>query len=318
MPEYSGANGSVTTAGVSTPGSGPQVTQAVSGDVRNWRVTETRSAPTYRASNTRLGTGRVAGVQDWNGSFEQWGLTPRFWPGDWISFIGYTAPTSSVPGSVGKIYSGDSRVSEVSIRWNWRDNEVPQITTSFEANGGLFEGTGLFQDTSIPNPPAVCGLKLKYFLPGFNDYQEWLNISSVTWTVRAENPVVVNSSSYDSFSKFCYTERLRGPIDFDLDILEDHNHMGLLFLPVTGVIRPIGADVKIKIYVNATEFWAINFARIDGVSDLLVDPETANVIEQTVNLKMQGFTGAFNSGVAQEGNITDPKFLLRWPFTLGV
>ena len=319
MAEHSGSFGVVDLQGISVPWYA--VSLVPEGNMRNWRITETQSSPTYRASNTRLGTGRVAGVQDWSGSFEQWGLVPRFWPGDWINLIGYTAPNSGVRNSVGVTYTGGARVSEVSIRYNWRDNEVPQITTSFEANGGLFEGAGSYQDISVPSPPSVCSLKAEYRLSGSDNFQEWINISSITWTIRAENPVVVNSSSYSALTGLCHTERLRGPIDFDLDILEDNNTAGLLYLPATGAARPICADMQIKLFTTSSLFWAINFVKNDGVSDLVVDPETSNVIEQTVNLKMQGFSKAFNVAaptIPQVGSIIDPLTNTRWPFTLGV
>jgi len=275
--------------------------------VRNWRLSVESNPPMYRASNTKIGTGRLNGQVNWNGSFEHYGLSPLVLPGQEFSFAGYTAPSNDTKGGTGSLYSGIARVSEVSLNWNWRDNEPPSTSVAFQAAGILAENlTGADPtDVSIPEPSSICGLKIQYnhASVGPSAVYTWPNIARATLRFSADNPIFSNSSTISG--GFCYVDSVQGPLDFDLTIVEDNQSMhdvrgaGTAFNP--------GDDLRLLLYVDAATFWLLEWAKIDSFSDLTVEIDTGRVIEQTVNLKMNGFY----NGV--EGQIVHPNTSILWP-----
>lgn len=282
---------------------------AVENTLRDWNISKTLNSPSYRASGGRQGTGRVKGFHDWSGSFSQYTLNPKLWPGDSFIFNGYTAP-DAYPTMTGTTFSGTARVDEIVLRWNWDNNEIPNCQVNFSGAGPLTQNNGAaqLQDLSVPNPTSICGLKVEF--GASLDEEEWLNISNIEWRIRAENPDYRNSSTIDTGD--CYVGRLRGPLDFDLDITEDYNKFQSIAGDRTSADNIFGEDddLRLRIFIDATNFWLIEWARVDGFSNLSIDVENGTVLRQTVNLKMNGFSG----GVM--GQIVDPSGtpVTRWPY----
>lgn len=308
--------------------------------VQNWNVSLVSNPPFYRASNTRLGTGRVNGINDWTGSFNQYGVWAplanggasgrNLFPGDRFVFQGFTNPDPTNPlyNQSGRTYTGSAIVSEVNLRWNWRDNEIPMQTVSFEGDGPLEEAPQPFAnpivgtnpalpDLSIPNPQSVCGLKIAYSIPSLQApiFVDWFDVASASLTLRTENIPYINSSTVDNFG-VCFVRRTPGPLDFDCDILEDNNSMNHETTGVLPVNQPrftVGDDLILNLYVDPIRFWQLRFVKVSGISDLTVNIETGDIIDQTVNLQMNGFLNI--SGTPTAGFISDPSAAVVWPNT---
>jgi hypothetical protein len=291
--------------------------------VKNWSLTVETSPPTYRASNTKLGTGRVAGRFDWSGTFEQITLAPdtMLWPGNEISIQLYTAPDSGIPESAGRVYTGTAIISEIALTWNWRDEEIPMTVISFQAASVLVEdvGTPPTDNTIIPDPVSICGLKIKYYDKADPAVlQEWYNVARAELRFTAENTEVNNSSNYVPAG--CYVDRTRGPIDFNLSILEDNDAMLNLGSSVAASVNHISIqdNPEIRLYTNSalSTYWKLQWAHIMSVNDLTVDIETGKIIEQTVNLGMQGFRYTDEGDDEQiTGQIVHPDTTVLWPNT---
>jgi len=273
--------------------------------VRNWSIGVQSNAPSYRASNTNLGTGRVKGVEDWSGSFEQITSFPALFPGDTFTFKGFCGAADGSSTGTGVTWSGLAIVSEVAITWDWRSNEIMSSTTTFESKGALTitPADDNVSDTSVPDLSSICGIKVEFYnvTPA---WVTWDNIARVDLRLRSENPTFVNSSTISGSD--CYVSRTQGPLDFDLDILEDNTEFSD---PSTSFPGDIGTDSQIRIYTNATEFWALKWCHLDAVSDLNVNIETGEVISRTMNFKKNGYVG----GV--EGHIINPTPTTKWGTT---
>tara|TARA_B100000749_G_scaffold269534_1_gene248429 strand:+ start:7412 stop:8287 length:876 start_codon:yes stop_codon:yes gene_type:complete len=273
------------------------------GTVKNWNIGIQSNLPAYRASNTLLGTGRVRGIQDWSGSFDQITSGPTLFPGETFTFKGFCGPLDPTGVSPrGTIWEGTAIVSEVAITWDWRNNELVSSTISFESAGPLtvLDDQGEIEDLTIPDLESVCGLKVEYYNTA-DAWVVWPNVASVNLRLRSENPTFSNSSTISAGK--CYVSRTQGPLDFDLDIMEDNETLEDQGISIAA---NVGDDVAVRVYVDATKFWGLTWCKLDAVSDFTVDIETGRVIDRTLNFKMNGFVdGAV-------GSVYDPIPALKW------
>jgi hypothetical protein len=265
--------------------------------VQDWNLTLETNPPQYRASNTRLGTGRVKGIEDWTGTFNQYRAVPNLFPGGLFTFQGYTGPDSLGVGGDGTLYTGNAIVNQVVITWNWQNNEIIQSSTSFQGVNFLTVGSGLIQDPFIPRPPTICGVKVRVSGGSVGAETDWPNVSQATLTFTTDNPEFINSSTYDEGTGKCYVGRVPGPLDYTLDIQEDS----------TESFVGISDDVIVKLFVDATRFWEMKWCHVGSHSDINVNIESGEVVRQTANLLMNGFYDN------QIGQVIDPNLNQVWP-----
>lgn len=259
---------------------------------RNWGVNDISSPQAYKASNTKGGTGRVAGNRDWNGNFANYGGVPVLLPGDAFNFAGYTAPTSGVAGTDGYVWSGPAIVDQLSVNWSWANGEIITHACNISGNGALASASAAaLVDETDPTVPPICGTKITY-----NAAIEWENLLTAALTITAANQAYVNSSTA------CWTKRDSGPIDWSLAVTEQ-NHAGL------PAALAIGSDVELKLYINATEFWHLKFGHVGESTGLVVDRESGVIIQRTVNIAMNVYASAEFGKITLPGAGTD-----WWPF----
>lgn len=312
MVAVTGAFGQVAAAIVPVTTTGNQST------VRNWNLSLETTPPTYRASNTKLGTGRVPGRFDWSGTFEQFSLVPDviLWPGKEIDIQLYTAPDSGIDLTAGTVYTGRAIISEVALTWNWRDEEIPLTTISFQAAGSLTETPTIVPavDVVVPDPVSICGLRIEFEnINAIPVFETWANVARAELRFTADNPEVNNSSNI--IAGKCFVDRTRGPLDFSLALLEDNHtisNLGTAAAPADAIT--IQANARIRLYTDATKFWLLEWAHVMSVTGLTVDIESGRVIEQTVNLGMQGFREDVLGTPPQiDGQIVNPDGTVLWP-----
>jgi hypothetical protein len=234
--------------------------------VRNWVVNEVETPARFRASNTGAGTGRRTGVYDCTGSFEGYG-TPDVMPGEYFNFKGFTASTSGAYGAAGARKDLDNAiVQQVTVNWNWKTGDIINWMVTFAAGEPLelVHATGAVTDLTTTEAPKPCGTLIEV-----ND-QPWVNLVSAVLTITADNPSFVNSGTS------CNTGRRPGPIDWTLAVVEEARTPS----------HPRGANYDLKLYIDAFNFWHINWGRMVSNTDLRVDMDSGAIISMTTNFEM--------------------------------
>lgn len=253
--------------------------------VRNWNVSESQSAQAFVASNTGGATGRRRGVKDWSGGFSQFGGTPLVMPGEVLTFKGFTAPDNDVSG-VGKTYEGDAIIDQIVVSWNWETGGIIATDYTFSGNGELTKATDTVVDTTDVDVPESCGTIVKtaiVYPAGVPTWIELVKLVSAQLTITAANQTVINSSTAN------WTERKAGVIDWAVSIVSQD-------LDAITDADMDTEDLGLQLYINATEFWSLTFGIIQGQGGITVDRESGAIINQTINVEMNGYDTAEGEG----------------------
>lgn len=265
--------------------------------VRNWSISEVQEAKEYFASNTDGGAGRKPGVYDWTGSFGAYGGQPSLFPGDTFEFGGYTAPDDDVEGSIGQRYVGSAIVDSLAITWNWNAAELIAYVISFSGNGALVKDTGIYTDVASIDAPPIQLAKIEFDLALPLTFVEWTDIDNATLTISADNQAYVDSSSIVAGK--LWRKRLKGNIDFTASLVENKT--------LRATPNPqVGDNFELKMFVNATEFWALKWVHVLDASGITVDREAGTVIQKTNNFAMNGWNPTV-------GYIKHPDLSSKWP-----
>ncbi len=263
------------------------------GSVRNWSITESRNDTRQVASNTKNGTVRRNGIEDWNGSFSQYGGKPSVFPGDAFAFLGYTAPSDNTPGANGTRYSGNSICNQIVINWDWAGANVINSQISFEADGALTVASGAaVTDATSFEAESPCGVIWEYSADG-DTWTELTDLVSGTLTFTIQNSPYVNSST------LCKTKRRAGAaLDFTVSAVQQNT------------VRQLtpGDDIYLRCYVDDTDFWLLQWCKVGAYTGLTVDRETGAIISQTINLSMNGIVGGVVGEIILPGEAT-----AEWP-----
>ena len=249
--------------------------------VRQWNISRQGNPVSGIASNTRSGTVRRPGVNDWSGSFNNYGGVPLKLPGDTFTFDGYTAPDSGTGGTAGDVWSGNAIVDSIAMTWNWASGEMLSYVTNFSGNGELTVGTDTHSDSTDPAIFIPCGTKIDYGASASET--EWDNLVQAVLTITAANVAFANSSTVASGS--CWTQRKAGPIDWTLAVTEQNN-AGL----------PSAIDIeeseRFRLWVDSSDYWELEWGIVGDFSGLDVNRESGAIIQRTVNISMDGHDGS--------------------------
>lgn len=260
--------------------------------VRNWTISDDKTNPQFRASNTKAGTGRRAGINMWSGGFAGYGGNPVLMPAEVFTFLGYTAPDNGVSGA-GERYSGEAIIDSLAVNWNWQGGELINNTYAFSGHLGLTVASGaVVTDATIPAIDTICGVIFEYSLDGVA-WEEIENLASATLNITAVNQGYVNSSTN------CNTGRQSGPIDWTLSMVQQEVVRGLYPFDK-------GDNIQIRAYINDTDFWLLKWGLVKNFTGITVDVEANTIIQRTINVEMNGFVGG------AVGNITKPGAGAAW------
>lgn len=273
--------------------------------VMNWAVVDTMTLSDTVASNTSGGHARRKGIHDWTGSFAGQGGTPPVMPGEYFLFSGYTAPDSDVAGEAGLVYSGQAIVESVTITWNWEGGEIIGWTVNMASNGPIAGTTAVeVPDVTVPDVPEVCATIIEWLDGqdgtgnGAGAHVEWANLQTATLTITAANTTYTNSSTI--FGGQCWTLRQPGVVDFQVSVTEQDNDRAKF---------DKGDDLHLKMYVSATTFWFLSWAKLREFTGLTVDRTSGAILSQTVNFDMN--SNRDSDGVL--GFINKPDLTEYWP-----
>jgi len=253
--------------------------------VRNWSINRTTNQKTYAASNTGGGMARRAGVNDWSGNFAIFGGAPAVMPGEVLAFAGYTGPDDEMTeGGSGRIYTGDTRVAQIQVAWNWESGDILQQSVSFEGNGELtIESDTMTLDNATP-PESTGDCKIVAVglgpVSGGGDPTD-LEICDL---VSAQLQLSAALKPYANSCTDGWMARKAGPIDgtFSL-VIQNHDLDDLDFA--------LNDDVHFKAYVSNSTYWDLKWMRFTDVSNIQVDRESGNIIQFTANFGFQARVG---------------------------
>lgn len=265
--------------------------------VRQWGISLGNELQAYVASNTKGGTGRVEGNNDWSGSYGAYGHTPAQMPGGTFTFLGEigggTTPNFTQA-------TGSALVDSVEITIPIEEGGIISHVVNFSSNGALTFPTGTITDAVVPNPPPSIGTKIEsaelIATPVFTEIQD---VRSVTITITASNP------SYASSGTAGETKRVAGNIDCSVSFTQYEADWTLHPAP--------GVKKELKVFVDATTFWHFKWVEFGELSDLQVNRETADIIGATHNASMAGYANVPPTPTATEGFIKKPDASTFWP-----
>jgi hypothetical protein len=278
---------------------GPTGAPTVISTVEQWQVSVLSDLKTFVASNTHGGTGRRPGINDWNGSFMQYGGIPAAMPGDLVDFIGCAGPVPPAALIVaGPSQSGPAIISELTTNWDWLGNECVKMSTSIVGAGPLVSGTVAGQDTSAPivSPSSLCHFIITpvsrggVVSPSVVPYNPCLRAASLKVTAGQKD--YLNSCSVGGWKS-----RRAGILDWELSmVMEEADLLQVPYIP--------GDIVLVKCPVDATDFWQLTWGIVQEFSNYIVNIATGDLIGYTVTIKMgidDGLGGANPPVVSKPG-----------------
>ncbi len=260
--------------------------------VRTWRINSEADLQAFVASNTKAGTGRLAGNKDWNGQYTAYGHTPIKMPGEAFAFVGNM--------SNGKGASGTAIVDSVEIVWDIEAGAPIAHTVSFSGNGALTLGAAAAADESVLTVLSSIGTKVELApVLATPVYIELLDIRTITLTITASNQSYVSSSTAGE------TKRTEGNIDATLAISVYSDDFTLAPFPVVNDAR------HVRLFIDDTLFWDIDWMRFGENSDIEVDLEGPSNVGVTLNASFSAFEDI--DTVLIEGFIKKPAGSTFWP-----
>ncbi len=266
--------------------------------VRNWTVNDLQEPQPFVASNTKAGTGRRVGIYDWTGSFGNYGGQPNVMPGDAFAFSGLTAPDTDVQGTTGVTYDGLAMVDSVVITWNWGAGEILSYVVNFSGDGELTNSSAILSDVTVPDVPIIADTNIEYETVVPDTFTAWLDLAQAVLTLTTANQPYVNSGTIQSGK--VVRRRVKGITDFTIAITDQANER-------TG-LPDLGDDLRLRMFINATEFYELQWGQLTDYSGILTDIETGAIIQRTANVGMNGY-----DDTGTEGTIILPDLTVWWP-----
>jgi hypothetical protein len=262
----------------------------------SFSISEQNAASVSRASNTKFAPVRRKGVFTWNGNYQKYGGMPLHMPGDIFSFSGYTAPDNDVAGTAGVIYSGSAIVDSVALNFDWTTGAIIDHNVSFSGHLALTRTSGTMSDATTPDMPPIAvsaGIKWISGLGDISSPNSLPNIATATLNFSAANQAYVNSSTV--ISGDIWTGRKAGVPDLNMSCTVQDNVRGVSGLPEKG------DDIKLKLYINATEFFEIWWLHVRDYTGATYDRRSGAIVQATMNADWNGY---FTDGT--EGKVVLP------------
>lgn len=266
-----------------------------------WSINDSHTPAEAVASNTAFAKARRRGVREWAGSFAFYGHQPFAMPGASFSFSGYTAPENDGYG-LGLIYSGTALASQLVITWDWSTGQLIKSQLDFVGHLALSRAQGAPPlDASVPVLESIAvsaGIQCKDITLADSAYTAFPNVTNATLTITNAIQEYVNSSTIDSGD--LWKGRKAGILDWAVSMTQQDNLRTQIF---------IGDQVALKMYVDATTFWDLQYGIVKDFTGIQINRETGAIIQQTVNVDMD----AVNINTGALGQIVQPNGTLFWP-----
>jgi len=262
--------------------------------IGQWNVSVKAENQTVVDSSTAGGTLRLAGNEDWSGSYRANGAVPSFYPGAAFSFVG------SIDGVNG--VTGTAIVDSVKIDADIAGGKPWTHEVAFSANGPLSFGAAAAADASVAVPPSSIGTQVQLSSPAATP--EWTPLNQVTTIsleFRRENSPYVDSGTGGNVMRKC------GPLDWTIAIGVHPD------AEATASVLPMPASVQgIEITLpNSGGSFTLSWAQFSDLSDLVVNRATQEIVSCVLHAAMCGVASV--GGTLTRGSIVDPANNTVWP-----
>lgn len=271
---------------------------------RGWQVNEQQTPARGLASNTGFAPVRKKGVRSWNGSYTAYGATPSVMPGDLFGFTAYGAPDDDVSGN-GQRYVGNAMCTGVSITWNYGSGEFLGHSVNFNGHLALTKDANtIAADASAPDMPPVALTKIQTGDVNGTTYVDLSNVVTVTLNISCQVQSFVNSSTI--VSGVLWTGQKAGPVDWTLSVSQQDNLR-------VGAPFDIGDNVSIKLFVDATLYWLLQWGHVRDFTGIDANRETGAIIARTINIDQTAIDPGVGGGNTL-GVVKKPSGVNWWPF----
>ena len=239
-----------------------------------------------------------------SGTLSGKGGKPPVFPNEIFAFEGYTAPDNGITGGNGTIYAASMICRQITVNWNWRNNELISWTADLVGRSTISTSTGApFPDTTPVSEDYTCGQFFSY------NGIEVPAIGQATLTISANLFETSNSTTRDANG--CFILRGPGPLDWNLTATQEDHIRGIDGYPDIG-----DRDHELLLGVNPDPFgnWALNFGYFDGYSNLNVNRDGTVISRQLgwqMNAELNGVLGSIH---CPGEDPADPT-LAAWPET---
>jgi hypothetical protein len=234
-------------------------------DVRKWMVSSQALNGPYVSSATDGVKDRIAGPEDWAGSYAAYGDIPAVLPGAAFNFLG------SMNGSVG-VY-GTAIVEAVKVTIAIPQEEGQKIVpihhvVAFAANGTLYRGAAVATDATVPAPLNPKDIKIN-----FDGGADECQIYQAEFVITSEN------KPYRTGCSNGQTYRLAGNMDAALkyecyvDGFDD---------------LPDEASIKlVKLYTATNRYYEVKWMIVDDLDPMEVDIEGKKNVYAGVGMSLK-------------------------------
>lgn len=273
--------------------------------MRAWTVDYDEDAAKAIASNTQGTEIVLPGNTQWGGNYSAYGDTPPHMPGAAI-----TPFKGSQDGSKGA--SGNAKSEKITLSVDIASGGIIGFVTDFIGDGALALGASVASDSSNAAPPTVLGTKLKLAIAsGAMSYAELLNVGIGVITLVLERPVATYTDSSTGGTRKTTGDigNLTGTLTFTVNYGPDS-------WGVAVDMPTVGQYYGAQIFVNATEFWAVDFLRCTKVGPIMANREAnpPEVLSLTVEMAFSGFVTADDTSYLT-GQVINPGLGSYWTGT---
>lgn len=267
-------------------------------NLRNWSIDEGFTSNVLVHSGTKHGTDRENGPYDWTGTFDVYGATPVWAPGDIVTLDAYKAPDSTGDETQGEHYEGDIYIESITININFATNEVINHQVTFGGVGALAISAGnVIVDPGTPANKTPCAGKLVTYVTGTPDVETLVpHVTTIALTLTRPAIISVNSGDSAGVNK-CLTVRVPGAaLDWTMSVVTEEGNANSILLP--------GTNHKMRLYTDATLCFDFVWAHLASITGLTVDVESGAIISQTYAFEMKASLAAVLGSVKIPGPTT--------------
>lgn len=234
---------------------------------QQFSVTSTANLQEFvHAGSGKGGRQRRKGILDWNGTYNSYGHTPDYWPGDVVAFLG------SIDGAVG--LSGQCFITQQAITWTPEGNLPITHVGTFVGDGPLTRGDAVVAEPPLSEPDMSDQVCVELSA---------IDIDAPAWVKEEDTRTItltysVTPNEYSS----CSTQgnMRRNDALWDVALTYDVYCDDFAILPAEG--EPFSA--RVETLFGSGAYHEMNYMRVSELSNMLVNRETGELVGATVNM----------------------------------
>lgn len=246
----------------------------------NWQINDSNSVQTAIASSTNEMEMKIAGNYDWTATAQFFGYQPPAFPGDIVTFSGYTDGTANTRWTSG---SSGAIVQEVTINCDVESATPYTGSITFaQCASALTATTGTLSDSSLPEVWSPASRKMTW--AGAD-----LNVRGWTLTLKCQTPEYVDTATGGKVYRVKGNKSASGSFK--------------LFEAAPATVLRAGAIEAAKFYVTASAYWQVDYC-ILGQSSQTADRASGAVVGVDHTFEYTGYKVITNTPT--KGTIVDP------------